>query len=179
VSSAGETLWQADDFAEPRLSSQGNYLINYAMIKVAEQGTAKSLSWRFPDMHLAGKTGTSNDLRDSWFVGYDAKHLVTTWVGRDDNKSSGLTGSSGALTVFSHFMNNVGVVSLPLQSPEGIDLAYFDPKTGQAFSEDCEGSVFYPAIIDGLHSYSSCQHQEAEAPKKTKKKSWFERLFGD
>ena len=76
-----------------------------------QKGTAKSLKWRLKDKVVAGKTGTTNDQRDSWFVGYDAKNLVTTWLGHDDNKSTDFTGSSGALTLFANYMNRIGVKS--------------------------------------------------------------------
>ena len=68
VSNRGETLFQHQSTAEQKLSAQGAYLINYALNDVSKNGTAKSLRWTFPNQAIAGKTGTSNDLRDSWFV---------------------------------------------------------------------------------------------------------------
>lgn len=177
VSARGETLWQADTFAEPRLSAQGAYLINYAMSEVAQSGTAASLTWRLKAGNVAGKTGTSNDLRDSWFVGFDNQHLVTSWIGRDDNKPMGLTGSSGAVPLYANIMKRIGVESIRLSKPSNVKMTYFDPQSGVSLQSRCEGSVLYPAVIEGVGQLASCEQVEPQKPKK--KKSWLERLFGD
>ncbi|MBL0709591.1 MAG: penicillin-binding protein 1B [Colwellia sp.] len=112
VEKNGAILWQFEDKAEPtKIPPKAFCLIDDALNEVTKSGTARSLSWRIKNAELAGKTGTSNDLRDSWFIGYDHKHLVTTWVGKDNNKSTGLTGSSGALTLYADFMKKLGVVN--------------------------------------------------------------------
>jgi len=72
--------------------------------KVTTEGTSRSLRWRNPKQYFSGKTGTTNHLNDSWFVGFDDNQVVTTWVGKDNNQSSNLTGSSGALVLFSDYM---------------------------------------------------------------------------
>jgi len=167
-----QLLWQAQMSAEQRLSDSGSYLINYALRKVVEQGTAKSLTWRLPQHQLAGKTGTTNQLRDSWFVGYDAKHLITTWVGRDDNKPSKLTGSTGALVLFSDFMRQQGIQNQSLLMPDNVNLFWFEQKTGNAVTEECSDIVQYPAVIAGIIIQKNC------LKKREKKRSWLERLFG-
>lgn len=167
-----QVLWQAPKNSEQRLSDGGSYLINYALRKVVEQGTAKSLTWRLPEHNLAGKTGTTNQLRDSWFVGYDAKHLITTWVGRDDNKPSKLTGSSGALVLFADYIKQQGIASKTLVMPDNIGLFWFEQKTGNAVTEECSDIVQYPAVIAGIEIQKHC------LKKREKKRSWLERLFG-
>ncbi len=167
-----QVLWQAPKNSEQRLSDGGSYLINYALRKVVEQGTAKSLTWRLPEHNLAGKTGTTNQLRDSWFVGYDAKHLITTWVGRDDNKPSKLTGSSGALVLFADYIKQQGIASKTLVMPDNIGLFWFEQKTGNAVTEECSDIVQYPAVIAGIAIQKHC------LKKREKKRSWLERLFG-
>jgi len=174
-----ELLWQAPTIKEQRLSTSGNYLLNYVLRKVAEQGTAKSLSWRLPHHHIAGKTGTTNKLRDSWFVGYDAKHLVTTWVGRDDNKPSKLTGSSGALVLFADFMKKLGVSDKPLIMPDNVAMILFEQKTGNAVTDKCSDTVEYPAVKVGVVIQDKCLKLRDELKQhKKKKRSWLERLFG-
>lgn len=80
-------------------------LLNGMMSQVFVDGTAKGIANQFRDVSpLAGKTGTTNDLRDSWFVGYGSNLLGVVWTGRDDNKNSGLTGASGAMKVWAAIM---------------------------------------------------------------------------
>ena len=172
ISGEGQVLWQRDNIVDARLSQQGAYLIDYALTKVATEGTAKSLSWRFPEKVLSGKTGTSNDLRDSWFVGYDQESVVTTWIGRDDNASTGLTGSSGALTLFANYLKKQGSHSRYDLMPEGVEFATFELATGNAVSDECAKVAKYPAITEGIFYSTECLEKKPEPP------SWLEKLFG-
>ena len=172
ISEQGDTLWSIDNENVQLFSSQASYLIDYALADVTQRGTAKSLSWRLKGKRLAGKTGTTNEQRDSWFVGYDNKYLVTTWLGRDDNKPTKLTGSSGALVLFSQYMKKQGVESLTLTIPESIAVVLFESKTGNAIDGECAGSIKLPAITTSLKLLKECA-QPIE-----KKSSWLERLFG-
>lgn len=173
VSSQGETLWQYANEIEQRFSTNASYLMNFALNQVTKTGTAKSLSWRVKGANLAGKTGTSNDLRDSWFVGYDNNNLVTTWLGKDNNKPTGLTGSNGALTLFADFMKKQGVVSYQLSTPESVAMTLFELKTGNAVKHSCDGTVSYPAISAGIRISEQCLKIKED------NRSWLERIFGD
>jgi penicillin-binding protein 1B len=86
------------------------YLLEYAMQGTFERGTARamkdSLSSHLP---LAGKTGTTNDLRDSWFAGYGDDLVGVVWLGHDDNRETGLTGASGALRVWTDIMRALDI----------------------------------------------------------------------
>lgn len=104
VSSEGDVLYQRSYQAQRIFSPQAVSQLSIALHKVTTEGTARSLRWRNPGQIFAGKTGTTNNLNDSWFVGFDADEVVTTWVGKDNNKSAELTGSSGALVLFSGYM---------------------------------------------------------------------------
>ena len=173
VSAQGDLLWQFKDKQEQRLSAYGAYLIDYALEKVTQEGTAKSLSWRLSNKMIAGKTGTSNDLRDSWFIGYDNKILVTTWVGKDNNKPTGLTGSTGALPLFAQFMKRHGVEDKSTEMPDGIAMVLFEEKTGAAVSSQCAQTVKYPAVSASIRQSTRCLQEKED------NRSWFERLFGD
>lgn len=104
ASNEGELLYKRRYSAEQRFSSSAVKKLTDTLHKVTTEGTARSLRWRNPGQTFAGKTGTTNNLKDSWFIGFDAQEVVTTWVGRDDNQSAKLTGSSGALVLFSNYM---------------------------------------------------------------------------
>ncbi len=172
LSAQGEVLWQRDQRVDSRLSAQGAYLIDYALRQVTVDGTAQSLSWKFPGQSLAGKTGTSNDLRDSWFVGFDQQSVATIWIGRDDNKPTGLTGSSGALTVFANYLSRQGSNSRFDFIPEGIEFATFELATGNAVTDECAKVADYPAIAAGIFYSTECLEKKKEPP------SWLEKLFG-
>ena len=171
LSSTNEILWQQPKRVELRVANAPSYLLDYALSQVTKTGTAKSLTWRLGNKELAGKTGTSNDLRDSWFIGYDNKHLVTTWLGKDDNTSTGLTGSSGALTVFSTFMKKHGVEDKEFTQPYNVVPMLFEPLTGNAVTEACANTVTYPAIKAGITISTECLQQKEDT------RSWFEKLF--
>jgi penicillin-binding protein 1B len=173
LSSKNEMLWQKEKIPEQRLSSQAAYLLDYALEQVTQVGTARSLTWRLNNKKVAGKTGTSNALRDSWFIGYDNKHLITTWLGKDNNKPTGLTGSSGALALFADFIKRQGVVNKIENKPEGIEVTLFEQQTGNAVTQECANTVIYPAVRDGIVTYQQCL-QKKEDPR-----SWFEKIFGE
>ncbi|MDQ7016566.1 MAG: penicillin-binding protein 1B [Gammaproteobacteria bacterium] len=112
------------------------YLTQFALQKVTQEGSARSLQWRLPKIILAGKTGTSNDLRDSWFAGYGDRLLTVVWVGNDDNSPMGLSGSSGALPLWAKFMSLADVKSLVSTVPAGVEWRWVNAK-GQQSREDC------------------------------------------
>jgi penicillin-binding protein 1B len=171
VSSHGETLWQFEPVSTKVISTDVAYLMDYALTQVTTRGTAKSLAWRLKNSKVAGKTGTSNDLRDSWFVGFDEKNLVTTWLGKDNNKTTGLTGSSGALLLFTDFIQKQGVINKINDQPDAIAMTVFEKKTGNAVTSDCANTVLYPAILAGITVSEGCLKERVD------KKSWLEKLF--
>lgn len=109
---------------EQRFNPQHIFLINTSLQKVVSEGTGASLSRYLPTSLLAaGKTGTSDDLRDSWFAGFTGDRLAIVWLGSDDNKSIGLTGSSGALEVWGRVMAGLDTQPLDLREPPGLEWA--------------------------------------------------------
>jgi penicillin-binding protein 1B len=176
VSAKGETLWQFKSQEEQLFSTQGIYLLDHALSQVTKVGTAKSLTWRLNGAEVAGKTGTTNEQRDSWFVGYDEENLVTTWLGHDDNKATNLTGSSGALVLFAQFMNKNGVVNKTRKMPDSIALTNFESTSGIAVSVECAEMISYPAITTGLLIEPHCLGKKE--PEKKKTLSWLDKLFG-
>lgn len=86
------------------------YLLEYALQGVFRRGTAETMATRLSQrLPLAGKTGSTNDLRDSWFAGYGDDLVGVVWLGYDDNRDSGLTGASGALRVWTELMDSLSV----------------------------------------------------------------------
>jgi penicillin-binding protein 1B len=124
------------------------YLLTRNLVEVTRQGTGRGLArYLGEDAVVAGKTGTTNDLRDSWFAGFGTDRVGVVWVGRDDNQPTGLTGSRGALPVWGLLMADLGLQSLSLELPNGVERAWVDPESGLASGEHCAGSVAYPFIV--------------------------------
>jgi penicillin-binding protein 1B len=91
------------------------------------------------DFPCAGKTGTTSDYRDAWFVGYTSDLLVLVWVGFDDNRSTGLSGSSGALPIWIRFMKSVEPWMNPreFQIPPGVVERLVCPVSGELATQYC------------------------------------------
>jgi len=143
---------------EQVLDKETAFLIHAGLQEVVKSGTAYSLNEYLPaELALAGKTGTTNDQRDSWFVGYSGNMLATVWVGNDDNTVTPYTGSSGALKVWTHFAINFPMQAGRTQVAEGIDWFWIDYQTQKLSDDSCETAV-YVALIEASapESYSKC-----------------------
>jgi len=127
------------------LDDKSVYLVNYTLHQVTQTGTAKKLSSTLP-IKVAGKTGTTDDTRDSWFAGFSGEHLAVVWIGRDDNKSTGLTGASGALELWSDIMQNINTENISSDVPTGISEHWIDLKSGGLSDKNCQGAVKLPFI---------------------------------
>ena len=132
--------------------------VQRAMIGVAEQGTARYLAERFPGRSLAGKTGTTNDARDSWFAGFSERLLGVVWLGRDDNAPIRLTGSSGALRVWADIMELQGTEAFQLNRDERLAWHYVDVVNGGISQQGCANSVLLPLPKDRIpRQRSTCE----------------------
>jgi penicillin-binding protein 1B len=129
------------------IDSGSVYLLSKALQAVVVEGTADSLNKILPgSIGAAGKTGTTDDLRDSWFAGFTGKHLAVVWVGRDDNRTCALTGSSGALQVWGHLISNISTAPLNLTQPDNVKWVVVDLQTGFQTNELCPGAISIPFI---------------------------------
>lgn len=123
------------------------YLLNKALQTVVMEGTAKSLERLVPkSWGTAGKTGTTNDLRDSWFAGFTGSQLAVVWVGRDDNRSCGLSGATGAMRVWGRFMAEVPNAPLVLAPPENVKTYVVNMKTGLKSHDGNRNAMAIPFI---------------------------------
>ena len=126
------------------------YLLSWAMQRVLTLGTARSAyNVISPEIVLAGKTGTTDDLRDSWFAGFSGDRVAVVWVGRDDYKPMGLTGAQGALPIWTQVMHDLKTKSLDVTSPADIDEQLTDTETGLRADERCAGAITVPY----MHGY--------------------------
>ncbi len=109
VNAEGEVLIEPRGQGTRAVSASSAYLVNTVLQGVMTRGTGKSSRWLGYRGNAAGKTGTTDDTRDAWFVGYTPSVLALTWVGYDDNARTGLTGASGALPIWVDFMKRAGL----------------------------------------------------------------------
>jgi penicillin-binding protein 1B len=123
-------------------------LVNSTLQDVVRSGTAAAIGARFgADSGIAGKTGTTNDLRDSWFAGFTGDQLAVVWVGRDDNQAMGLTGSTGAVPVWGDYMARVGVAPLLLPESDKLEPVWIDRASGLRADAGCADAVQWPFMI--------------------------------
>ena len=159
------------------------YLTNASLVEVMRNGTGRSFYWKFPkSVVVAGKTGTTNELRDSWFAGFGNDRLGVVWVGNDQNKPVNLTGSNGALRVWTDMMHSAGIQSLRLAPPGNIEFQWIEQTTGLLTAEGCPNAVQFPFIVGSApDAESSCitDNRPIKDTIERKVKSFWESLFGD
>ncbi len=127
--------------------SDALFQLNTAMRQVMVRGTGRSA--QLPQgLVTVGKSGTTNDFRDAWFAGYSADRLAVVWVGNDDNSPTGLTGSRGALPVWSALMRDVARDGVRFSPPQQSTLAYIDYLTGTSSRERCDEAVEVGLPVD-------------------------------
>lgn len=124
---------------------QAVYVLTHLLTRVMSTGTGASAAhWLGPQRILAGKTGTTDDLRDSWFAGFSEDLTAVVWVGRDDNAPINLTGAQGALRVWAAFMADAESSSLRMNAPSGIQWRWYDSLTGAFTPQHCPGARPFP-----------------------------------
>lgn len=123
------------------------YVLNYGLQQVMSAGTGQSAYASLASsLKLAGKSGTTNDTRDSWFAGYSGNHLAVVWLGLDDNQVTGLTGSSGALPVWTQVMKQLRQTPVNLRSTDDVQWQWIDQNSGDLSAQNCADSMFIPML---------------------------------
>nr|WP_298170040.1 penicillin-binding protein 1B [uncultured Pseudomonas sp.] len=147
LTAEGEPLKRYPFQIQQRFDAGAIYLLQSAMQRTLREGTGRSVYNRLPgSLTLAGKTGTSNDSRDSWFAGFSQDLLAVVWMGRDDNGPTPFTGASGALQVWTDFMYRADPLPLDMPQPDNIVQAWMDPHSGLGSDPSCPGAVQMPYI---------------------------------
>lgn len=149
LNAEGQPLKRYPIELEQRFPGQSTFELQYALQAVLREGTGRSVYNSFPaSLPLAGKTGTTNDQRDSWFAGFSGEHLAVVWVGKDDNSKMPLSGATGALQVWADLMRQLPTQGVNQQPPEGVSYDWIDTATGLLSAEQCEGAVWLPLHND-------------------------------
>ncbi|QIZ77675.1 penicillin-binding protein 1B [Ferrimonas lipolytica] len=176
--SNGNRLVEQQPSSQQVLSENAAWLTNYMLTEVVQRGTAKRLGQQYPNILLAGKTGTTSDGRDAWFAGFDDRDVVVTWVGRDDNSAAGLYGSSAALPLYQRYLEQREPLSLVMVRPYEVSDGYF-ASGGQAVAKRCRGAIKVPVDQASWNEPSGCSGSAlATNDEQPDKKNWFEKLLG-
>lgn len=157
----GELVYQNYPQQIQAVSKQSAYLTTYAMQQVVESGTSRSLKGKYGAFKLAAKTGTSNDSRDSWFTGIDGKNVAVIWIGLDDHSPMKLTGATGALKIYSEYLQNNPPKRLLLPTPQNIRMMSID-NNGQWQCDSNSGRRMLPVWTDNPQSL--CVNNNQSAP---------------
>src|SRR4030095_14160312 len=134
------------------------FLVTNMMRSVIDEGTGAGARAGGFTLDAAGKTGTTNDLRDAWFVGFTPELLTVVWVGFDDNQPVGLSGARAALPIRTQVMKDAlaGHTSTSCAAPEGITFVEIDPETGKLAAPGCP-KRFNEAFIAGTEPTQICE----------------------
>ncbi|EME3971509.1 penicillin-binding protein 1B [Vibrio fluvialis] len=164
----GNVLYESIPKVSQAVDQQAAWLTTYAMKRGVLEGTGRYLNSQFGWAALAGKTGTSSDSRDSWFVGVDGREVTTIWLGRDDNQPTKLTGSSGALRVYADYLRYRIPEKLVLPWPQGISTVGFSQSRSGGLELDCNNDFKLP-VWDASGSWKKqCENRPTE---------WLKKLF--
>ena len=152
-------------------------VLNFGLQSVVHKGTAKTLNDRFPaDLKLAGKTGTTDGYRDSWFAGYSGNYLTVVWIGRDDNATTRLTGATGAMSIWSDIMARLYLQPVDLPVSESIEFVAVDENG--LLAQGCPGATVLPFINGTVpNNRAACARGKSGTTVSTQIKDWFEQLF--
>lgn len=154
----GRRLYMSDSLPVQAIKPETAYLITNLLTGVIEHGTGYKA--RKLGRPAAGKTGTTNEYRDAWFVGYVPSLATGVWVGYDDHRSigPGETGARAALPIWLDFMKRVVKDTEPEDfiAPEGIIFRQIDPKTGLLSTDRCPASI-REAFLPGTEPRRYCE----------------------
>ncbi|MGO1707933.1 MAG: penicillin-binding protein 1B [Oleiphilaceae bacterium] len=161
---------EVDQVADPAAV----HLLQYAMQETMQEGTGRSAYYSVPkELTLAGKTGTTDEGRDSWFAGFSGDFLAVAWVGRDDNGPTALTGATGALPVWSRFMAQVPQHGFSPVVPDGVNYHWVNPEKQALTDEHCDNARLLPFISGS----EPTQRVSCSGTLERKIRGWFEGLF--
>jgi penicillin-binding protein 1A len=163
--SSGQVLYTSNGLPEQVVKEESAYLTTNLLRGVIENGTG----WKARDLGkpAAGKTGTTNDYRDAWFIGYTPSLVAGVWVGYDNQKSIGPkeTGAGTALPIWLDFMKNslTDAEKEDFAVPEGIIFKNIDQRTGLLSTEHCK-QVFREAFLPGTEPRKYCEEKPVDVP---------------
>ena len=137
---------------------EATFLVTHMMRSVLNEGTGAGARAAGFTLDAAGKSGTTNDLRDAWFVGFTPELLAVVWVGFDDNQPLGLSGTQAAVPIWAAFMMKAlaGRTNVPFEAPAGVSFVEIDRDTGKLATPTCP-RVTTEAFLAGTEPLQICE----------------------
>ena len=170
--SQGHALKRYKIKLEKRFDTANMHLITYAMQAVIHEGTGRSAAKRFqPNTLIAGKTGTTNDLRDNWFAGFNNEKTAVVWIGNDDNTPLPMSAASGALPIWADLMRRYPSLMGRPPVPDDIEYQWIDIAQNAVTEEGCPNAVYLPFQVGTIPAeHTDCYSRQ-------QKDDWFKRWF--
>jgi penicillin-binding protein 1B len=161
------------------------FLLTTALQEAVRTGTARTLSRPLAtSMAVAAKTGTTDDLRDSWFAGFTGNYLAVVWLGQDNNHPIGLTGATGALTVWDDLMRRISNEPLRMAPPPEVEFVAVEAQGQRRTEAHCAEAIVLPFIVDTApQAWVPCGHTATSVvppPTPVRKKTfgnWLQGIF--
>ncbi|MBA1487937.1 bifunctional glycosyl transferase/transpeptidase [Klebsiella pneumoniae] len=191
IAEDGTVLYQSYPQAERAVPAQAAYMTLWTMQQVVQRGTGRQLGAKYPGLHLAGKTGTTNNNVDTWFAGIDGSQVTITWVGRDNNQPTKLYGASGAMSIYQRYLANQTPTPLVLTVPEDVVDMGVDSNGNFVCSGGMRSLPVWTTQPDALCRQGEMmqqqqlqqQQQQQQQPPKQQEKSdgvagWIKDMFG-
>ncbi|HEV7919955.1 MAG TPA: PBP1A family penicillin-binding protein [Thermoanaerobaculia bacterium] len=150
----GKVLVRAEPEAKRVAPEDVTYVMHTLLRGVVQRGTASRLK-RYDLAYAAGKTGTTNDYRDAWFVGYTPDMVSTVWVGFDHGAPLRLSSGEAAIPIWGAYMSAIPHQRGEPKPPKGVTFRVIDPETGMLWQDGCPGPV-REVFLDGTAPTHSC-----------------------
>lgn len=155
VDSKGNRLERKNIKMKRVFDSAPVYLTTNVLKGVVDQGTGASVRGLGFDKIAAGKTGTTSNYRDAWFIGFTPDFLALTWVGYDDNLPTNMSGARAAIPMWTEFMKQVVFTNQDFTPSPGVVRAKIDPITGGLSNRKCPDYI-WETFIEGTEPTQSC-----------------------
>jgi penicillin-binding protein 1B len=160
LSADGKALKAFNLDVAPVAQPEAVFEVQMMMEQVIQRGTGVAAQSILPTgVVVAGKSGTSSDLRDSWFAGFSGNAVAVVWVGYDDDRVTGLTGSAGALGVWDRLLTAIGPTSVSSVMPESLHPVTIDFNTGYLPAANCSPqpvTVYVPTGVTPPEAPTGC-----------------------
>ncbi|MDQ6800831.1 MAG: PBP1A family penicillin-binding protein [Acidobacteriota bacterium] len=151
---SGKTLYEHDLEAKRVVNADAAYVMHTLLRGVVRRGTASRLK-RWNLSYVAGKTGTTNDYRDAWFVGYTPDMVTTVWVGFDRGAPLRLSSAEAAIPIWAGYMNAIPHLHTEPAPPPGVTFRDIDPDSGMLWRDGCPGP-WREVFLDGTAPTHYC-----------------------